>query len=208
MRSHPGKTTTIYDIPGVVNTAYMSAMTHNNILSGFRSTGIHPYNADIFPRDEFAPSSVTDRPNLDRPVPDDQRPPVASTSASADDQRHPVASTSASADNQRSPVPSSSASASHDNLMPSATPRDTQSCSWKTGYVSPSDILPFPKATPRKTQGKRKRGKTTILTNTPETAMNREAAREREKKNKEKEERAVKKQQRKHSKVAPKAGKY
>ncbi|KAG5278091.1 hypothetical protein AALO_G00095080 [Alosa alosa] len=34
-----------------------------NITSGFRSTGIFPYNQDIFPDEAFAPSMVSDRPN-------------------------------------------------------------------------------------------------------------------------------------------------
>ena len=56
---------TIYDIPGVVKTAYPLDATQNNIISGFRATGISPYNRDIFPDIEFAPGYTTDcpRPN-------------------------------------------------------------------------------------------------------------------------------------------------
>ncbi|ELT96991.1 hypothetical protein CAPTEDRAFT_59258, partial [Capitella teleta] len=38
LRSHPGKT--IYDIPALAN----EAITARNIISGFRSTGIFPFN--------------------------------------------------------------------------------------------------------------------------------------------------------------------
>nr|XP_039257916.1 tigger transposable element-derived protein 6-like [Styela clava] len=48
LRSHAGKTVTIYDVPGIVKEAQMSAMTSRNILSGFQSTGIYPFNRDIF----------------------------------------------------------------------------------------------------------------------------------------------------------------
>ncbi|CAH2020733.1 unnamed protein product [Acanthoscelides obtectus] len=37
------------------------AFSLSNILSGFRSTGIHPYNPDIFTDDDFLCSAVTDR---------------------------------------------------------------------------------------------------------------------------------------------------
>lgn len=63
MRANPGKTASIYQIAGCVNEAFMSAMTPRNIISGFRSTGIYPYNQDIFSDDDFAPSMVSDRPN-------------------------------------------------------------------------------------------------------------------------------------------------
>lgn len=64
--NNPGKTMSIYDVPGIVATAYPLAATPNNIKSGFRVTGISPYNRDVFPEEAFSPSYVTDRPN---PVP-------------------------------------------------------------------------------------------------------------------------------------------
>ncbi|CAH2008958.1 unnamed protein product [Acanthoscelides obtectus] len=61
MISNPGRTVTIYNIPGFVNTIMSQAFSLSNILSGFRSTGIHPYNPDIFTDDDFLCSAVTDR---------------------------------------------------------------------------------------------------------------------------------------------------
>ncbi|XP_036001785.1 jerky protein homolog-like [Fundulus heteroclitus] len=58
MRSNPGKTVSIYQTAGLVNEAFMSAVTPRNITSGFRSTGISPYNQDIFPDEAFAPSMM------------------------------------------------------------------------------------------------------------------------------------------------------
>lgn len=57
-----GKTFTIYDVAGCVKEAHMKAMTPNNICSGFKATGIFPYDRNIFTDDDFAPSNVTDRP--------------------------------------------------------------------------------------------------------------------------------------------------
>ena len=64
MKKNPGKTMTIYDIPGVVNQAIPFSMTSINIHAGFKSTGIHPFNRDVFRESEFSPSFITDRPNL------------------------------------------------------------------------------------------------------------------------------------------------
>eukprot|EP00064_Thunnus_orientalis_P026252 superscaffoldBa00016011_g26746 len=67
MRTNPGKTATINDIPGLVKEAFMSAMTPRNIISGFKVTGIFPFNRDIFPDEDYAPSMVTDRSNPEEP---------------------------------------------------------------------------------------------------------------------------------------------
>ncbi|XP_063731553.1 uncharacterized protein LOC134859146 [Eleginops maclovinus] len=62
MRSHPGLTMSIYDIPGIVRLALPLAGTPVNVQNGFRCTGIWPYHRDIFNESDFAPSLVTDRP--------------------------------------------------------------------------------------------------------------------------------------------------
>ncbi len=67
MRTHPGRTVSIYEVAELVKQAFMSAMTPTNITSGFRATGIYPYNRDIFPDEDYAPSMVTDRPNPEEP---------------------------------------------------------------------------------------------------------------------------------------------
>ncbi|KMQ83576.1 tigger transposable element-derived protein 6-like protein [Lasius niger] len=63
MTSNPGRTMTIYDIPGIVAKALPLAVTHQNIVSGFEYTRISSFNPDIFQEYEFLPSSVTDREN-------------------------------------------------------------------------------------------------------------------------------------------------
>ena len=44
------------------NKAYEKAFTRENINSGFRSTGIWPFDENVFPDDAFLPSLVTDCP--------------------------------------------------------------------------------------------------------------------------------------------------
>ena len=61
IRSNPGKTVSIYDIPQLVNQAQLNAMVPKNILSGFRFTGNWPCDPNIFSEFDFAPSNVTDR---------------------------------------------------------------------------------------------------------------------------------------------------
>ena len=60
LRSNPGKTVTIYEIPTLVNQAQMIAMKPRNITAGFQATGIHPFNSDIFSETDFAPAAPTD----------------------------------------------------------------------------------------------------------------------------------------------------
>ena len=57
LRSNPGKTVTIYEIPTLVNQTQMIAMTARNITAGFQATGIHPFNRDIFSETDFAPAA-------------------------------------------------------------------------------------------------------------------------------------------------------
>ncbi|XP_013859198.1 uncharacterized protein zgc:113274 [Austrofundulus limnaeus] len=62
MRSHPGMTMTIYDIPSIVKDSLLLSATPSNVQEGFRCTGIWPFKRDIFQDREFSPSLVTDRP--------------------------------------------------------------------------------------------------------------------------------------------------
>lgn len=62
MDQNPAKTITIYEISELLGKAFPKAFTPQNILSGFRVTGIYPFNKDIFTDDEFLSSYVTDRP--------------------------------------------------------------------------------------------------------------------------------------------------
>ena len=61
MRSNTGKTITIYEIHEFVAHAQLHGLTAKNILSAFQSTGIFPYNRDLFDETDFSPATVTDR---------------------------------------------------------------------------------------------------------------------------------------------------
>ncbi|GFR78800.1 transposase [Elysia marginata] len=65
LRKNPGKTAIIYDIPEIANEAHSQAFTPRTISAGFMSTGIYPYNSELFTEVDFAPSEVTNRSNPD-----------------------------------------------------------------------------------------------------------------------------------------------
>ena len=58
--NNPGKGMTIYDLPALVAIAYTNAVTPSNIQAGFKSTGIYPFNSQIFSDSDFLPGYATD----------------------------------------------------------------------------------------------------------------------------------------------------
>ncbi|XP_014785863.1 uncharacterized protein LOC106880453 isoform X2 [Octopus bimaculoides] len=60
LKKYTNTAMTIYDILCIVKTAWPLTATPTNILSGFPSTGICPFNHNIFTDSDFAPSYVTD----------------------------------------------------------------------------------------------------------------------------------------------------
>ncbi|XP_049796624.1 uncharacterized protein LOC126213079 [Schistocerca nitens] len=60
MTAHPGKTISIYDISEIFGRAFPKAFTPSNVISGFRVSGIWPFNSDIFTDDEFLSVYTTD----------------------------------------------------------------------------------------------------------------------------------------------------
>ena len=184
MRSKTGKTITIYEIPEFVAHAQLHGLTAKNILSAFQSTSIFPYNRDLFDETDFSPATVTDRDlpeELERndPIPAEQLPapqpepsstatpvPQPETDSTATPARQPEPSATVTPAQQ--PEPSSTAApARQPEPSSTATPAPAQPGP-RNHYVSPADIVPLPKAGPRKVTNRgRKRGDTKILTDTP-----------------------------------------
>lgn len=154
MHNNPGKTMTIYDIPGVVKESLLLALNPANITNGFRASGIWPLNVDIFQDSDFAPSYVTDRPD-----PNEEPENVADVT-----------------ENLTLDLGNSELLDSIDELDVSTTEihhtktanESTPSCSGVQTSFSPTKIRPLPKAPPRKinTTSRRKR-KSAVLTDTP-----------------------------------------
>ncbi|XP_030839669.1 uncharacterized protein LOC762421 [Strongylocentrotus purpuratus] len=58
MRENPGQIVTRYKFSGLFRQAYGKAATIANAISGFRSTGIYPFNPTAVPQKSFAPSKA------------------------------------------------------------------------------------------------------------------------------------------------------
>ncbi|KAJ8933909.1 hypothetical protein NQ314_013710 [Rhamnusium bicolor] len=140
MTNNPGRTMTIYDISGIAATALPIAAIPNNIMAGFRVSGISPFNRDIFPDSEFIAGYVTDRPDPNPEIIDDIS--VAIPSTSADIPRHATPT---------------------DEIV------NLPGCS-KTITVHLENLKPLPKAVARKTKQNRRKRKSAILTDTPSKA--------------------------------------
>ncbi|XP_030749703.1 uncharacterized protein LOC115877597 [Sitophilus oryzae] len=54
MTNHPGERITEYDMGPLIGNAFMRAATPNNICSGFKTSGIFPYNPNVFSDDDYA----------------------------------------------------------------------------------------------------------------------------------------------------------
>ena len=60
MVNHPGRGIAEFEITKFFRAAYERAATMQNSVSGFQSTGIVPFNPNIFGDSDFAPTSVTE----------------------------------------------------------------------------------------------------------------------------------------------------
>lgn len=62
LTNNPGKRITIYDVSEILGQVYNLAFSTSNCVSGFKATGIFPFNENIFVDDDFLASTVTDMP--------------------------------------------------------------------------------------------------------------------------------------------------
>lgn len=63
MLSNPEKAISYYNIPSLMDDAFMSSMTPKNIMSGFATIRIYSSNSEKFSDSDFLSSYVLDRPN-------------------------------------------------------------------------------------------------------------------------------------------------
>lgn len=152
MMSNPGKTVTIYEVASFASEAFIHGFSMENIIKGFSTPGIHSFNRNVFSDEDFLASYVSDRPDPNR---------VELTNT-------PI---------QPQPKPSTSAIITSptfvNNNLPSSSKSpyisSTPSSSKGADIVSPEQIKPFPKTGPKKLRkGGPRKGKTTVITDTPE----------------------------------------
>jgi len=58
MTNHMGRKITEYDIAAIIAPAFLKAMSPANIVSGFQSTGIWPFNSNVIEEDDFITASA------------------------------------------------------------------------------------------------------------------------------------------------------
>lgn len=188
MVMNPGKAITIYDISGLLGVAYPKAFTPNNITNGFKATGIWPLNRDIFNDDDFLSSAVTDRPHTitqHSPGPSNSQQTPNSPRLSTSEplpkhlslQQSPIQSSSqvptGPKTSQHSPTQKTPEQSPPDLHQPSQQREKTslhtnEAVVTTKNIVTPVEIRPFPKASPRKqTVQRRRTKKSLILTETP-----------------------------------------
>lgn len=190
MATHAAQPISIYDIGELFGKAFPKAFTTSNILKGFQVSGLYPVDENIFQEHEFLSSYVTDRPfnvNFEHNT-TEHASPVLST-ISEQTQKHgaevlqPVNGSNVpftkSDDEIFLPLMNNdrpSTSAAKPTTEISMSDLQTNICSTSanisphpTASMSFEMIRPFPKAGARKTKrGGRPKGKSRILTDTPE----------------------------------------
>lgn len=158
--AHPGIPLTIYQVAECFGKALPKAVTPSNIIAGFKKSGIFPLNKDVFTDSDFLTSSVTDRSQSPSFHADVLRP---STHLDV-------------------PEP---ASISEETICTNAPTTSTETVAnmpqEENIFISPKAFRGYPKALPRKqTAQGRKRGKSAIMTDTPEKMLIAELSLQRE----------------------------
>ncbi|CAM1298099.1 Uncharacterised protein r2_g752 [Pycnogonum litorale] len=175
MRNNPGKTITIYNLPSIIQNCWPRAATPSNITKGFECTGIVPFNPDVFGEDDYAPASVTDRPN---PQPHDENIQNAINLNEGIQINSPAQDSSSLPDvemgqvSERGRVDKETENEPRGQDVQAVVPRNQSGETDRNSTpetFSDEAISPLPKAPPRKSQSnQRKKRKTAILTDTPE----------------------------------------
>jgi len=172
--NNPGKRITIHEIAGLVGKSYPLALSVSNILSGFSSTGIFPFDKNIYKDEDFTASNVTD---------------IQMANVTVEDQPHTSQAVliqpnvEASQANLAIPGPSqafdnlSDVDNSFENIPAQSVFQDVGNKSSREtpvqeNYVrqemTPEMVKPFPKADPKqKKLTKRQPKKSEVLTDTP-----------------------------------------
>ena len=190
MMRHVGKLITIYQIAELAGTALTKAATPENVISGFRVSGVWPFDRDIFSNVDYLPSDITDRsaPEDNRAV--DIAPTVGPScplSTSGEDNRADDIAATVAQPRLLSTSGEDNHAVGEDNhavdiaptvyllrsLSSSGGSIDTSLTAKASTSFSPPETFPgYPKAGPRSTSTKgRKRGRAMVAISTPEMAM-------------------------------------
>lgn len=191
LKTHPDRTVTHYQIAGLFKNAYQKAATLSIAEKGFSTTGIFPFNSNVFPDWMFAPAEVTNRHN---PNPVDQED-ILTASTSTRDAEQPLPTegkkTAEELPNVSQDVIERNSATEQSAIPLDGTKTDAATC---IRHVSLTELSPVPTSTTllrRKTT--KNRGKIGVLNTTPEIQTLKEIAVQKEITERKKSARQVKK---------------
>ena len=177
LATNGGKTVSIYELAELSGKAWSKAATSANIISGFASAGIHPFQPDTWTDDDFCLAQVTDRPNPQscedvtgisaamEPSTVASGPVSLPDVAVSDEAPSTITADTHAQDNSASAIgPPQPAPLDHSDAVDSPVTDNTRS---QTTAITPESIHPFPKAAPRKAGVVRKKLSSEVLTSTP-----------------------------------------
>ena len=168
LQNHPGRRITVDKLGELFNTAYLKAATIENAVSGFKCTGIVPFNTEILPSSEFLDDpretdATPPSPNHSIQSPVETAPSTAPSTESIQSPVHTVASLAPSTELIQSPVETAASTTPSTELIQSpvetAGSTVSQSCSLppvpeegelSSRNVSFSEIMKLPALTEKK----------------------------------------------------------
>ena len=159
-----GKPMTIHTLPSIVNYGFTHAFSQKNIVSGFKSTGIYPFDRNVIPEDRYLPSYTTDRP-----LPETENSASCSTSTASTKKATTAAMPESTSVDTTTTATNESTFAETTVSLPQATATTPETPKAKTSssFLSPFALRPFGKAPPRNKQTKRKSMSSCIYTSSP-----------------------------------------
>ena len=137
MRSISGKKVTIYEIADLIHEAHLNSMVPRNIPSGFSSTVNCLYNPDVLSSADFAPAVVTDND-----IATEQMNSPVQTLHSLQD------AIQLAAEEQSINLNPDSSIVDMENDAEFLSTLSENDQAHLSEYISPSNILPLPKAAP------------------------------------------------------------
>lgn len=188
-------------IASLVGKAYLNSFTPKNIVSSFSKPGIWPVNRLAFSDEDFLCSYVTDRPPPSNNTANDI--PMIAQTHQTQKENLMIAQTPQTSNETPMHAPTPSSSSSIFEITPSKTSSSITNSpsSRKDVHITPENVLPFPKAGPRKNSlNGRERGKSRVFTETPEKKRLEDIEEKKKRKLVEKEEKLKKKVERQATK--------
>ncbi|XP_025988378.2 uncharacterized protein LOC113003390 [Solenopsis invicta] len=161
LMNNPASPPTLYRIAGFVKEALCKAVTPHNIIKSFETTGIFPFNRNVFQESDFIMASITEKPD----------------SSKADSISSPEIMTPT---NILVDITEEGINTNKFDINVNVSEYPSASSSNEPSFRGPADIRGLPKAKQQENKRRNKRkGRCMIATNTPE--KNEIAQRENEK---------------------------